>query len=84
MTTFIVPGRLISPTQIELLRPIHVANPVVEVEVREQSADRQAALLELIEFLKSRPPGTRSKEDIDRQLEEERNSWDDRPISMPT
>jgi hypothetical protein len=30
----------------------------------------------LSEILRSFPPGTRSKEDIDRQLNEERDAWD--------
>jgi len=77
MSAIVVPGRLVSPTQIELSRPIHVTNPAIEVEVRERSEVRQQALIELLESLMRRPPGTRSKEDIDRQIEEERSSWDD-------
>jgi intergrase/recombinase len=45
----------------------------VVVHLPEQSPVR---LQELIDFLKSLPPGTRSKEDIDRQIEEDRGSWD--------
>lgn len=32
----------------------------------------------IIDFLNSLPPGTRSKEDIDQQIREERDSWGDR------
>jgi hypothetical protein len=32
----------------------------------------------LADFILSLPPGTRSKEDIDRQIREERDSWGDR------
>jgi hypothetical protein len=33
---------------------------------------------DIFEFLRSLPPGTRSKEDIDQQMAEERDSWGDR------
>jgi hypothetical protein len=76
VSSIIVPGRLVSPTQIELSRPINVSDPAIEVEVRERSANRDQALADLMQFMMSRPAGTRTKEDIDRQIEEERNSWD--------
>jgi hypothetical protein len=83
MTTIIVKGRLVSPTRVELLEPVTDALGDVEVVVRQdsdrdepQALDRNAR--ELVEFLKSLPPGTRPKEDIDRQIEEERSSWDHR------
>ena len=33
------------------------------------------AINDLVAFLESLPAGTRTKEDIDRQVEEERSSW---------
>jgi hypothetical protein len=83
MTTVIVKGRLVSPTRVELLEPVVDAQSDVEVVVHPASGrpkvealDRDAR--ELVEFLKQLPPGTRSKEDIDEQIEEERSSWDHR------
>jgi hypothetical protein len=32
----------------------------------------------IFDFIRKLPPGTRTKEDIDRQLAEERDSWGDR------
>jgi len=41
-----------------------------------RTARRDAtAINDLVAFLESLPAGTRTKEDIDRQVEEERSSW---------
>jgi len=72
----VVDGRLISPTQIELDTPVAIADPSVIVEIRPRSAPKREAALALLERLLSLPPGTRSKEDIDRQIQEERDSWE--------
>lgn len=47
------------------------------VEVRGYRSSRRdgSALNALVAFLESLPAGTRSKEDIDRQVKEERSSW---------
>lgn len=47
------------------------------VEVRGYRSSRRdgSALNDLVAFLESLPAGTRSKEDIDRQVKEERSSW---------
>ena len=60
---------------------IHLDAPlptdIERVEVRGYRAGRKdgTALEDLISFLESLPAGTRTKDDIDRQIEEERSSW---------
>ena len=71
-----VRGRLTGPTSVELDEP--VANMAVEVEVVVRPAGAAEAKMSVSEFLRQLPPGTRSKEDIDRQIREERDSWGDR------
>jgi hypothetical protein len=71
----VVKGHIVGSETVQLDEPVPVGATDVEVVVHlpEQSPVR---LQELIDFLKSLPPGTRSKEDIDRQIEEDRGSWD--------
>ena len=78
MSPIVVDGRLISPTQIELDQPVVVADAAVEVQIRPRSAARREALLALLQRMAARPGGGRSKEDIDRQIQEERDSWESR------
>lgn len=68
----IIKGRVTGPRSIEVDEPLHAEE--VEVIVRPRSQAGQ----DIVEFLKGLPPGTRSKEDIDRQIREERSSWGDR------
>ncbi|MEO8501357.1 MAG: hypothetical protein ABI565_10620 [Vicinamibacteria bacterium] len=49
------------------------------VEVRVQikpAGGRPERITELLAFIKSLPPGTRTPEDIDKQIDEERASWE--------
>jgi hypothetical protein len=73
----VVRGRLVGPTTVELDEP--VLNPdllgTVEVVLRMPEDVTVGETQTMIEFLKSLPPGVRSKEDIDRQLVDERASW---------
>ena len=78
MSPIVVEGRFISPTQIELAHPGAISDPAVEVEIRPRASVRQEALLQLFKRLAERPPGSRSREDIDRQIQEERDSWESR------
>ena len=50
---------------------------IERVEVRGYRADPKdrTALDDLVSFLESLPDGTRTKDDIDRQIEDERSSW---------
>jgi len=50
----------------------------VEVFVRPVARAHAQPEQDIFDFLRSLPPGTRSKEDIDRQIGDERDSWGDR------
>lgn len=47
----------------------------VEVRGYRSSKPDNSAIHDLLTFLEGLPAGTRTKEDIDRQVEEERSSW---------
>lgn len=73
----IVKGRLNGPRRIDLDEPVEEVTGEVEIVVR--SVEPKAApKRDVFDVLRSLPPGTRTKEDIDRQIAEERDSWGDR------
>jgi len=74
--TRIISGKLVGPRLVELDEPVN-ASATVEVVVRERD-DAVAPQGSLLDFLQSLPPGTRSREDIDAQVEEERSAWEER------
>jgi hypothetical protein len=49
-----------------------------EVVVRSVEPARVRAVEDIFEFIRSLPRGTRTKEDIDGQIAEERDSWGER------
>lgn len=69
----IVRGRLSGPRRIDLDEPVEEVTGEVEIVVRR--APVTAPKRDIRDVLRSLPPGTRSKEDIDRQLAEEKASW---------
>jgi hypothetical protein len=70
----VVKGHLVGPRRVELEEPVDGEGREVEVIVRvPESAG--VAKESLSAFLRSLPPGTRSKEDIDQQIRDERDSW---------
>ena len=71
----IVRGRLSGPRRIDLDEPIEEVTGEVEVVLRPIERREAEFQQDIFEFLRSLPPGTRSKEDIDRQIAEERDSW---------
>ena len=71
----LIRGRLISPTSVELAEPVADLKADVEVIVRTSAAAAPNQAERAVAFLRNLPPGSRSKEDIDRQLREERESW---------
>jgi hypothetical protein len=71
--TVIVKGRLVGPSTVELAEPV-AAQPGSEVEVVAR-VTTPSGTGKLSDFLRSLPPGTRTKEEIDRQIDEERDSW---------
>jgi hypothetical protein len=75
MSPIVVEGLLVSPTQIELAQPVVIPDAKVEVEIRPRNSPNREAMLALMKRLRERPAGNRTKEDIDRQIQEERASW---------
>jgi hypothetical protein len=73
----IVRGRLSGPRRIDLDEPVDEVTGEVEVFVRPVQAE-SVPKRDVLEVLRSLPPGARTKEDIDRQIAEERDSWGDR------
>jgi hypothetical protein len=73
-----VRGRLTDPRRIELDEPLKDVTGEVEVIVRPVEPTVEKAAQDIFDFLRSLPAGTRSKEDIDRQIADERDSWGDR------
>ena len=63
---------------IDLDEPVDELDGEVEVVVRAVERPGTAAVEDIFTFLRSLPPGARTKDDIDRQLAEERDSWGDR------
>jgi hypothetical protein len=78
MSPIVVQGRLISPTQIELAQPVVVSDPSIEIEIRPRQEQRRGALAGLLARMAARPARGRSKEEIDRQIDDERSSWEHR------
>jgi len=73
----VVKGRMISPTTIELDESISEVTGGVEVTLRSITPDQPGEGETVFEFLRRLPPGTRTKEDIDQQMREEREAWED-------
>ena len=71
----VIAGRLVGPRQVELDEPVSSLGAQVEVIIDSQSA-AQAKNGSLAAFLDGLPPGSRSREDIDRQLASERVGWE--------
>jgi hypothetical protein len=71
----VITGRLIGPMSVELDEPVSNATGNVEVIVRGVTAASEETVSE---FLRRLPAGTRSKEDIDRQMRDERDAWGER------
>jgi len=74
----VVKGRMVSPTTVELEEPVSEVTGDVEVVLRTIAEDQASQGETVFEFLRRIPPGMRTKEDIDRQIREERDSWRDR------
>ncbi len=73
----VVKGRLVSARQVDLDEAVDIDAGEVEVIVREAEVVKKSTDDGSVSaFLRSLPPGTRSKADIDQQIREERDSWD--------
>lgn len=68
----VIKGRLTDDRHVELSEPVRDVNPQVEVTFEPMAPAR----LSILELLRERGPGTKTKEQIDAELREERASWD--------
>ena len=73
----VVRGRL-HGRHIDLDEAVDQLDGEVEVVVRSVEPDRVGAIEDIFAFIRSLPGGTRTKEDIDGQIAEERDSWGER------
>jgi hypothetical protein len=71
----VVKGHLVGPSTVELEEPAPENAREVEVILRVGEARPESGGANLAAFLRSLPPGTRSKADIDQQIRDERDSW---------
>lgn len=73
ITTKVLPGN-----KIEIQVPEAAIGDTVDVFVvlPEKPESKRRSVLELIEEIRSKRPSFRTTEDIDKQLREERESWD--------
>jgi hypothetical protein len=69
--TVVIKGRVVGPHTVELETAL--PDRTQEVEVVARVSDRVGG--KLSDYVRGLPPGTRSKNDIDRQIREERDSW---------
>ena len=69
--TVVIKGRVVGPHTVELETAL--PDRTQDVEVVARVADRMEG--KLSDYVRALPPGTRSQEDIDRQIREERDSW---------
>ena len=74
----VVRGKLSNPRHIELDEPVTELRGPVEVVVRPVPPAQGPAGPDIFDLIAAQPPGTRSKSDIDHQMREERDAWDDR------
>lgn len=73
--SIVVRGVLSDPRHIELAEPVTGLEGAIEVEVRPLRRNGARDVYELIAALR---PGVRSKDEIDRQVREDRDGWADR------
>ncbi len=71
----IVKGHVLDGNTVRLDEPLPPDVREIEVVVRLQDK-ATGTRKKLGDFLRSLPPGTRTKEEIDKQVAEERDSWD--------
>jgi hypothetical protein len=68
-----IKGKLVGPKSVELDEPVSGTRSDVEVIVR--TSESMGGEEAISEFLRQLPPGKRTKDEIDKQIQEERDSW---------
>ena len=76
-TAFIIQGTLENPKHITLDEPVDFQGHV-EVILRPVPEKTSRKKMSIFNFIASLPPGDRTDEDIAKQINEERGSWDDK------
>ncbi len=71
----VIKGRLVGPKNVELDEAVVNATEEVEVIVRTGEPEFSRQEQSVFEFLRCSPAGTRSREEIDRQIHDERENW---------
>lgn len=74
-TALIVRGRISNSRHIELDEAVPGVDGEVEVVVRRVTLPDRSGTVDVFELISAASPGTRSKEDIDQQIAEERDGW---------
>jgi len=73
-TVRIIHGRVVGPRSVELEESLPAGqDPRVDVVVRPLAATTFGSA---VDFLRSRASGSRTREEIDRQINADRSSWD--------
>jgi len=74
----VIKGRLTGPRSVELEEPVTGAKAEVEVLIHPLTATPVANGETVAQFLRRLPPGKLTKQQIDKQVQDERGSWGDR------
>ena len=74
----VVRGKLTDAQHIELDEAVTELEGPVDVVLRGVPSETGGQDEDIFDFIARLPPGSRSKEDIDRQIREERESWGER------
>jgi hypothetical protein len=82
-TAIIIRGKITDSRHIELDEPVQGMTGVVEVTLRAVAANAVAANAgaaahDVFDLIATLAPGGRSKDEIDRQVADERDAWGDR------
>jgi hypothetical protein len=75
VSSFITRGKLSDSRHIELSEPVTGVGEEVEVVIRPLKPSSEQDVFDVIALLAA---GSRTKNDIDRQIHDERVSWEDR------
>jgi len=74
----VIKGRLTGPKSVELEQAVTGAQAEVEVLIHPLSCTPLENGETISQFLRRLPPGKLSKQQIDKQMQDERASWGDR------
>lgn len=76
----VIKGRLVGPSEVRLDSPVADVSADVDVILRPAAVPSSGESAQPIaDFLNGLPPGSRSRNDIDNEVNDERNAWGDRP-----